>query len=244
MREYIINNISHIVYDSIEEVPVNIKYKQWKDGILGDWVLTDDECVIQILRTGTMFRSKGKLRKVSYIGTCTGTFLKDGKMKMDTDKRDNIYSLSGRLSSKEVLEQREKLTGREELFIHNLQKKMTLKDAYINAYSTDNEKYAETRAMLLIKTERVKKEMHKRLEPILAKLGIDDELVLDGIKQIATCAEKDSDRLKALTELSEVLEIKDKGTKVQEITGMSAKELFSGFAEDDVTKVRRPELNE
>ena len=109
---------------------------------------------------------------------------------------------------------------------------------------TDNEKYAETRAMLLIKTERVKKEMHKRLEPILAKLGIDDELVLDGIKQIATCAEKDSDRLKALTELSEVLEIKDKGTKVQEITGMSAKELFSGFAEDDVTKVRRPELNE
>ena len=241
MREYIINNISHIVYDSIEEVPVNIKYKQWKDGILGDWVLTDDECVIQILRTGTMFRSKGKLRKVSYIGTCTGTFLKDGKMKMDTDKRDNIYSLSGRLSSKEVLEQREKLTGREELFIHNLQKKMTLKDAYINAYSTDNEKYAETRAMLLIKTERVKKEMHKRLEPILAKLGIDDELVLDGIKDIAINAEKDSDRLKALTELSDVLEIKDKGTTVQEISGMSAKQLFSGFNDSDEVNTKRPE---
>ena len=241
MREYIINNISHIVYDSIEEVPVNIKYKQWKDGILGDWVLTDDECVIQKLRTGTMFRSKGKLRKVSYIGTCTGTFLKDGKMKMDTDKRDNIYSLSGRLSSKEVLEQREKLTGREELFIHNLQKKMTLKDAYINAYSTDNEKYAETRAMLLIKTERVKKEMHKRLEPILAKLGIDDELVLDGIKDIAINAEKDSDRLKALTELSDVLEIKDKGTTVQEISGMSAKQLFSGFNDSDEVNTKRPE---
>ncbi len=241
MREYIINNISHIVYDSIEEVPVNIKYKEWKDGILGDWVLTDDECVIQILRTGTMFRSKGKLRKVDYIGTCTGTFLKDGKMKMDTDKRDNIYSLSGRLSSKEVLEQREKLTGREELFIHNLQKKMTLKDAYINAYSTDNEKYAETRAMLLIKTERVKKEMHKRLEPILAKLGIDDELVLDGIKDIAINAEKDSDRLKALTELSDVLEIKDKGTTVQEISGMSAKQLFSGFNDSDEVNAKRPE---
>ena len=244
MREYVVNNINHIVYDSIEEVPVNIKYKDWNKGKLGDWVLADDDCVIQIIRKGTMCRSKGKVRKVDYVGTCTGTFLKDGKMKMDTDKRENIYSLSGRLTSKEVLEQRENLTGREELFIHNLEKKMSLKDAYINAFKTDNEKYAETRAMLLIKTERVKKEMHKRLEPILAKLGIDDELVLDGIKQIATCAEKDSDRLKALTELSEVLEIKDKGTKVQEITGMSAKELFSGFAEDDVTKVRRPELNE
>ena len=160
---------------------------------------------------------------------------------MDTDKRDNIYSLSGRLSSKEVLEQREKLTGREELFIHNLQKKMTLKDAYINAYSTDNEKYAETRAMLLIKTERVKKEMHKRLEPILAKLGIDDELVLDGIKDIAINAEKDSDRLKALTELSDVLEIKDKGTTVQEISGMSAKQLFSGFNDSDEVNTKRPE---
>ena len=242
MREYVINNITHTVYDSIDEVPVNIKYIDWKDSKLGDWVLTDDECVIQILRIGTMFRSKGKLRQVDYVGTCTGTFLKDGKMKMDTDKRENIYSLSGRLTSKEVLEQRKKLTGREELFIHNLEKKMSLKDAYINAFKTDNEKYAETRAMLLVKTERVKKEMHKRLEPILAKLGIDDELVLDGIKQIATCAEKDSDRLKALTELSEVLEIKDKGTKVQEIAGMTASQLFSGFSEDDVAKTERPEL--
>ena len=119
---------------------------------------------------------------------------------------------------------------------------MSLKDAYINAYKTDNEKYAETRAMLLVKTERVKREMKKHLEPILAKLKIDEELVLDGIKQIATCAEKDSDRLKALTELSEVLEIKDKGTKVQEITGMSAKQLFSGFGDDEESHIKRPEI--
>ena len=244
MREYVVNNISHKVYDSIEEVPVKIKYTDWNKGKLGDWVLTDDECVIQILRTGTMFRSKGKVKQVDYIGTCTGTFLKDGKMKMDTDRRENIYSLSGKLSSQEVLEQREKLTGREELFIHNLQKKMSLKDAYINAYKTDNEKYAETRAMLLVKTERVKKEMKKHLEPILAKLEIDEELVLGGIKEIAVHAEKDSDRLKALTELSDVLEIKDTGTKVQEITGMSANQLFSGFAEEDSNNAKRPELGD
>ena len=242
MREYVVNNISHKVYDK-DEVPVEIKYKDWKDSKLGDWVLADDDCVIQVIREGTMFRSKGKIKKIDYIGTCTGTFLKDGKMKMDTDRRENIYSLSGRLSPKEVLEQRENLTGREELFVHNLEKKMSLKDAYINAFKTDNEKYAETRAMLLVKTKRVKKEMHKRLEPILAKLGIDDELVLDGIKQIATCAEKDSDRLKALTELSEVLEIKDKGTNVQEITGMSAKQLFSGFEDQDASNAQRPELD-
>ena len=244
MREYSVNSIVHRVYDSTEEVPGNIKYTDWNKAELGNWVLADDGCVIQILRSGTMFRSKGKLRKVDYIGTCTGTFLQDGKMKMDTDRRDNIYSLSGKLSSLEVLEQREKLTGREELFVHNLTKKMPLKEAYINAFKTDNGKYAETRAMLLVKTERVKKEMKKHLEPILSKLKIDEELVLDGIKQIAISAEKDSDRLKALTELSEVLEIKDKGTKVQEITGMSAKQLFSGFGESDEPTAKRPELGD
>ena len=242
MRYYTVNKKEHTVYDNVDEVPGNVDYLyDWRHGNLGDWVLTDDECVIQILRTGTMFRSKGTLKKVDYIGTCTGTFLKDDKMKMDADKRENIYSLSGKKTSKEVLEDRKKLTGREELFIHNLQKNMKLKDAYINAFKTDNEKYAETRAMLLIKTERVQKKMKEHLKPILEKLEIDEELVLDGIKIIATTAEKDSDRLKALTELSEVLEIKDKGTKVQEISGVASKELFSGFTNENV---ERPKLNE
>ena len=242
MRYYTVNSIRHNVFEDVDEVPGNVDYLyDWRHGTLGDWVLSDDGCVIQILRTGTMFRSKGTLKKVDYIGTCTGTFLKDGKMSMDADRRENIYSLSGKKSSKEVLEDRKNLTGREELFIHNLQKNMKLKDAYINAFKTDNEKYAETRAMLLIKTERVQKKMKEHLKPILEKLEINEELVLDGIKSIATTAEKDSDRLKALTELSEVLEIKDKGVKVQEITGMSSKELFSGFTDENVT---RPELKE
>jgi hypothetical protein len=96
--------------------------------------------------------------------------------------------------------------------------------------------------MLLIKTERVQKKMKEHLKPILEKLEIDEELVLDGIKHIALTAEKDSDKLKALTELSEVLEIKDKGVKVQEITGMASKELFSGFT--DEVSVDRPKLKE
>ena len=242
MRSYTVNNKRHHVFEDVDEVPGNIDYLyDWRHGNLGDWVLTDDGCVLQILRTGTMFRSKGSLKKVDYVGTCTGTFLKDGKMKMDADRRENIYSLSGKKSSKDVLEDRKELTAREELFIHNLQKNMTLKDAYINAYKTDNEKYAETRAMLLIKTERGQKKMKEHLKPILEKLEIDEELVLDGIKIIATTAEKDSDRLKALTELSEVLEIKDKGVKVQEITGMASKELFSGFTDESV---ERPKLKE
>ncbi len=151
MRVYRVNKIEHTVFD-IDEVPEDLNYlKDWRKGSIGDWVLSDDECVIQILRKGTMLKPKGKVREVFYIGTCTGTFLKDGKMKMDADKRENIYSLSGKKSSKKVLEERKKLTGREELFIHNLQKNMTLKDAYINASVIDGTEKDDTRLKALFK---------------------------------------------------------------------------------------------
>ena len=84
--------------------------------------------------------------------------------------------------------------------------------------------------------------MKKDLEPILEKLAINEEMVLGGIRDIAMSAERDSDRLKALTELSEVLDIKDKGNKVQEIAGFAAKQLFSGFDEGDVKNAVRHKL--
>ena len=238
MREYPVNGRTHKVYDSKEEVPVNINYKDWNKAKLGDWVLADDGCVLQILRTGTMFRSKGKVRNVDYIGTCTGTFLVDGKMKMDASP-EYIQEYA-----EATLKQRKNLTGREELFVHNIRSRMSLTEAYIGAFKTNNKRYAETRGMLLLKTNRVKNEMKKDLEPILEKLAINEEMVLGGIRDIALSAEKDSDRLKALTELSEVLDIKDKGNKVQEIAGIASSQLFSGFDEGDIKNAVRQELGE
>ena len=94
MRHYKVNKINHTVFDSSEEVPERITYlREWRDGRIGDWVLTDDGCVIQILREGTMMKPKGKVRQVRYLGTCTGTFIVSEKTKMDASRRINIYSL-------------------------------------------------------------------------------------------------------------------------------------------------------
>ena len=93
MRHYIVNKIQHTVFESENEVPREIEYlEDWRDGHQSDWVLSDDGCVIQILREGTMLKPKGKIRSVRYLGTCTGTFLVSDKVKMDTSKRINIYS--------------------------------------------------------------------------------------------------------------------------------------------------------
>ena len=55
MRSYAIKGIDHIVYDDLTEVPSSIYFlDNWRDADLGDWVFTDDNCVIQILRRGKM----------------------------------------------------------------------------------------------------------------------------------------------------------------------------------------------
>ena len=59
MRYYKVNGINHTVFDSVEEVPVDITYlEDWRDGHISDWVKTDDGCVIQILRKGSMMKPK------------------------------------------------------------------------------------------------------------------------------------------------------------------------------------------
>ena len=237
MREYTVNRIKHYVYDNGEHMPSHIKCNiDWKDAKVGEWVVSDDDCIIQVLRRGTMYRSKGKVKTIDYIGTCTGTFLVSDKTFFDTDRRKNIYSISGDKTSEEVITDRVNLTPREEVFVQNLASGMDMTNAYIRAYKTDNTKYAEIRAGLLVRTERVKKAMKEELKPILAKLEIDEELVLEGIRDIALSAEKDSDKLKALLELGEVLNIKETGTKVHEISGVS----FNGFGDTNLVEATRP----
>ena len=68
MRHYKVNKINHTVFDTIDEVPSDIQYREdWRDGHITDWVKADDGCIIQILRQGTMMKPKGKVRQVKYI---------------------------------------------------------------------------------------------------------------------------------------------------------------------------------
>ena len=71
--------------------------------------------------------------------------------------------------------------------------------------------------------------MKAELKPVLAQLGIDNNLVLEGIKQIAVSGDKDSDRLKALFELADILEIKETRKEITAISGA----VFKGFLPED-----------
>ena len=235
MRQYTVNRFKHSVYDDDADVPSNIKViEEWREGNIGDWVRADDGSVIQILRKGKMLRKNGTRY---YMGTCTGTFLVLPSTKMDTDRRPNIYSFGGYDTPEEVVENRKIMTSNEELFVQYITSGMSPEDAYVKSFPTNNKRYARVKAVNLINTERVKTAMKEELKPTLDELGIDDRMVLSGIKDEAPTAEKADTRLKALFKLSDILDLEDKSAaKVQQITGVS----FQGLTNEMIDEAQRP----
>ena len=240
MRTYTIKKQEHHVYEDIDEIPEDLVYlKDWRKAEIGDWVLSDDACIIQVLRKNALTKPRGKVRVVYTVGTCTGTFSTSPKTKMDTIRRDNIYSMSGK-HTREIFEVRDKITSTETLFASLLTRGVSPEDAYLKVYRTNNKKYAKLQAGILVKSERIKKAMKEELKPVLQALGISPELVLQGIRDIATDEEaKHSDKLKALFELGEILELKETN-KVTEVTGA----LFQGFQPEQIQATQRPQLKE
>ena len=238
MRYYKVNKIQHTVFDSEDEVPANIHYlREWRDSVLSDWVLADDGCVIQILRKGSMTKSKGKVRKVDYVGTCTGTFIISPTNKMDTSKRTNIYSIGGDIERNQRVDERENLSTREELFVQLYASGMDPRKAYLKAFPTNDPHYAGIRAGQLIKTARVRSAMKEELKPVMEALGLNENYVLTNIKEVIDSCTTDDTKLKALFKLADIMDMEDKNkTQVTQVTGA----LFKGFSEDTLKGVERP----
>ena len=231
MREYTVKDRNHTVYDSKDEVPDNIEYlDDWRDGDIGDWVLADDGCIIQVLRSGSFARPTKKVKALKYVGTCTGTFICKTTYKMDCDKRENIYNISGKSPYTQTVERTE-VTHKERVFASFISEGMERTEAYLRAFDTKSRHHAHAQAGLLLKQERVRTVMKEELRPVLAKLGINDNMVLQGIRDVALSGEKDSDKLKALFELADILEIKETKKEITAIGGA----VFKGFLPEDST---------
>ena len=237
MRCYRVNGIEHKVFDPEDSLPGYVSVQpKWQDGQVGDWIKTDDDCVIQVLRRGTMHRSRGKKRVVDYIGTCTGTYSLYGKI--DASRRLNIYSFGGNRTAEDAVIDRTKLTKYESMFVLYLAKGMNPAKAYIEAFPTNDPHYAAMKAATLTKTKRVRTAMKEELKPIFDDIGIDETWILKGIKDIAELADKEETQLKALFKLSDILDMEDKNrTQITQLTGAT----FSGFTEDFLKTVERPQ---
>ena len=184
-----------------------------------------------------MMKPKGKVRKVTYLGTCTGTFVVSPTTTMDTSKHINIYSIGGNIERDERLDERENLSTREELFVQYLASGVDPRDAYLKAFPTNNPNYAGIRAGQLIKTARVRSAMKEELKPYMEALGLDENYVLSNIKEVIDSCDKDDTKLKALFKLADIMDMEDKNqTKITTMTGA----LFQGFTPEKQEEGERP----
>ena len=237
MRSYAIRGVDHIIYDHPTEVPPHlVVVDDWRDADIGEWVLTDDDCVIQILTRASMLnQSKYRMR---YVGTCTGTFIISDKGSMDTKRRKNIYSFGGSKDHDQVIRKRKNATAQEVAFAKYLVRGLTPEEAYLKSFgNSKSNRYAKARAAVLVKQERIINIVKEELEDVFDSLGINLEYLIHGVKNVADTSDRASDRLSAFRMLWDAADVVPK-QKVTQISGA----VFQGFDSKVLEEAKRPQL--
>ena len=206
MINRVINKISHSIYKDIEEFKrynpnTDAKYN-WRDGTEGNWVVSDDGQVCQVLKRGKLKASRSDKVIKNYIRVPLGTFVCTDKTKMEGDPRKNLYSfgLANTNAYKHKIEKKE-TTQREFLFAQFVAKGTDLVDAFLkqmksvvdNQSSNDRDKIQAIKTLMQITGMM---DTEKRTESVAVFQGFTKEQ-LDAIgsgkvKQIAS-AEREVD---------------------------------------------------
>ena len=237
MRYYLLKNVHQVVYEPGDQVPKKIKQvlvQNWRTAHKGDWVLADDGCVMRVLR-------EGKISKERYLGTITGTFVVRDNLHMDGNRRDDIYSIGGRLPSQRRL-LRKRCTNQEMLFAKYIAAGMEPSRAYMQAFSTRRYMYAKGEAKMLLSTNRIQDQISAEVKSVCAKLGITIESSILGIHEIAQSGEiKSGVRLRALLNLLALQGVSVRsGEHQQPVSSQGPTQInnyFSGFSNAQLNEI-------
>ena len=108
---------TYLIYDSLDEFNKDAGgescVENWRRGQEGDWVLTDDGRVLEILKRAA-FKS-GRWTSREYVRTVCGTFLVLDDMSMDSVLRKNPYSFSSGKTAGDVRRTRKYTNVREDI---------------------------------------------------------------------------------------------------------------------------------
>ena len=221
-----INNIKHYLYDSVTEYNLhhNKKPIYWKDGNEGDWVISDDGQVCQILK-------KGEMNGKPYIRCLLGTrFLQDD---MDGESPNDIYSISRDKVSVQRRLDRDKTNTKEWIFGKYVANGMNPVEAYKKSFSTKSTKYATLWSQRLLKTKRVKSVVSKEIKDIMDNLGISEDYLLESTKHVIENTDKDADRVRAIRMLMEIRDMFPKqNSKTESLT------VFQGFSREQLNALK------
>jgi len=185
----------------------------WRHAEVGEWVLADDGCVLEILRN-----DKGFVRTI--VGTYVARLM---DMHTDFTLRENRYVLGSRGTTNRFknVSGRDKMTRGELLFAIFLLTGRDAEEAYCLAFRYRG-KYAKRYAMLLLKQERIRKYMNEKSIEAASRCGVNEDWIITAFKNVVDAeGVKTRDKLVALKQLGVYIGMEDKET--------GEKEPFSGL---------------
>tara|TARA_Y100000034_G_C6829345_1_gene374221 strand:+ start:89 stop:865 length:777 start_codon:yes stop_codon:yes gene_type:complete len=219
--------------------------KYWKDGEEGDWVKADDGGIVQLVKVSDNISHPGdsKNYKVSkgWCRTVVGTFLKNKNAYMDTDfkQHPNRYTFSKKIkdTGKRVRE-RKNVTKNEKLFSVNVASGMGVVNSYMEAYSEIDSEKAKKKALILLKQDRVMKEIDRNVNEVAKSLGVDHEYVLSKLKHLADYSDDSNIVLQSTKELGKIIGTASNAVKHSQLGVIG---MFEGFTKDQLKIADRNE---
>jgi len=239
-----INKINHPIYKNIEEFKrynPNIDAKHnWRDGTEGNWVVSDDGQVCQVLKRGKLKASGSDKVIKNYIRVPLGTFVCTDKTKMKGDPKKNLYSfgLANTSAYKHKIEKKE-TTQREFLFAQFVAKGTDLVDAFLKAYPTENRKYAESQAKILLKAKRIQRLIREEIDKVLVDADITPLYLLEQMKSIVDGqSSNDRDKIQAIKTLMQITGMMDTEKRTESVA------VFQGFTKEQLDAIGSGEVKQ
>ena len=229
---------NHYLYSTIEkfkqEYPEYLKIKEWRFGNTGDWVLTDDDCVVQVLKRGDITKPAGE--KCEYVRTICGSYLIKGKKEMYGQIAENIYTFSGTNEYRRFMQSAD-ASSKEVLFAQYVATGEDPVDSYLKIYNTENERYAKTQSGRLLKTDRIQKMIREEIKAVLDEESVSLNYIIRRFKQVADEGQKDGDVLRSLESLAKIAGLYEgKETKQQQLT------VWGGFSPEQLEGVKQEKV--
>ena len=228
----------HAHLEGVSSIKMNL-VEDWRDGKEGDWVVSDDDRVVQLLKVSDLNHPNDRKNYKwarNYVRTIVGTFVNNKNTFMDTDfdQHPNRYTFSKKIkyTSKRVTK-RKKVTNNEKIFATNVVSGMGPVKAYIDAFQTvTDENKARKKALVLLKQERVMQEIEKSVLDVAKELGVDHRYILNRLKTLADDSEDDNIILQSTKELGKIIGTSTSPVKQKDIGVFG---MFQGFSPDQLT---------
>jgi len=248
MNYRIIKKAKHYVFESKEEfesfflahdgvVPPLVT--DWHKGKDGDWVLTDDGGVTEIINVKTYRKANNTV--ITFVYTTVGAFIRKGNRRdkypyfMDSDisahpKRTSLMSAIDHGIVKV-------LSTKDKAFIFQMIAGVDPIRAVMNCY---NVKSPLHKLKKLMNSEKVVDAMRNEVKKIAKKAGYDDAYVLKGLAKLYEKAKSEHIKLDAIVKLGEIIGTIETENSTQSGLGVAA--VFQGFNPDRLSGVNDNKL--